>query len=282
MSKIIRRGAWHGTMAAVLCICLSIMLTSLLSACGSKPKNSMIIAGSTSVQPFAEILAEEYMRLNPDVSIDIQGGGSSAGIKAAQSNTADIGMSSRELKDEEKDLWSVKIAKDGLAVIVHPTSPIRNLTLNQVRDIYATATGSWSQLGGSNSKIHVFTREEGSGTRDAFSNLVMGEAEITPKAMVQDSNGAVRQLVADDPAAIGYISLGLVNEKVKALELEGVSATHENILNGSYGLSRPFVFITRSEPTGETRKFIDFVLSAEGMRILTAEGLVTEGNGGVK
>lgn len=278
---IIKRKSF-GRKTMALCLCLSIMTTGLLSACGNKPKDSIIIAGSTSVQPFAEILAEEYMRLNPDVSIDIQGGGSSAGIIAAQSNTADIGMSSRDLKDQEKDLWSVIIAKDGLAVIVHPSNPIKGLTLNQVRDIYAASIGNWSQLGGPEARINVFTREEGSGTRDAFSKLVMGKSEITPKALVQDSNGAVRQLVAGDPAAIGYISLGLVNEKVKAFELEGVRATHENIINGSYGLSRPFLFVTQTEPTGKTRAFIDFVLSAEGKRLLTAEGLVTEGIGGVK
>jgi phosphate transport system substrate-binding protein len=266
----------------VICICLSLLITSLLAGCNNKPANSIIVAGSTSVQPFAEVLAEEYMRLNPEISIDIQGGGSSAGIKAAQSNTADIGMSSRDLKADEQDLWSVKIAKDGLAVIVHPSNPIKGLTLNQVRDIYAASIVNWDQLGGSNAKIHVFTREEGSGTRDAFKNLVMGDAEITPKALVQDSNGAVRQLVAGDEAAIGFVSLGLVNEKVKAFELEGVSATHENIINGSYKLSRPFLFITRSKPTGEVKAFIDFVLSAEGKRILTTEGLVAEGLGGVE
>jgi len=129
--------------------------------------------------------------------------------------------------------------------------------------------------GRQDSKIHVITREEGSGTRSAFEILVMGAAEITPRAMVQDSNGVVRQLVGDDPAAIGFISLGLVDEKVKALELEGVTATRDNVINGSYGLSRPFLFITLTQPVGQVKQFIDFTLSPEGKELLDAEGLVT-------
>ncbi len=251
-----------------------ILSVSLLSGCSKKPEAGTIVAGSTSVQPYAEVLAEEYMLLHPGTEIDIQGGGSSAGITAAQSGTADIGMSSRALKAEEASLWYVVIAKDGLAVIVNPKNPIANLTLNQVRDIYANTLTDWSQLGGTNAKIHVITREEGSGTRDAFVSLVMGKTEITSKAIVQDSNGAVRQLVADDPNAIGYVSLGLVNERIKALKLGGIAATHENVENGTYKLTRPFLFITRSEPTGAAKDFIDFVLSSQGQQMLANEGLI--------
>ncbi|MPM56579.1 Phosphate-binding protein PstS 1 [bioreactor metagenome] len=222
------------------------------------------------------------MRLNPSVIIDIQGGGSSAGIMAARSDTADIGMSSRELAEEESDLWYVEIAKDGLAVIVHPSNPIGNLTLEQVCKIYTGEVTNWSELGGSDSKIHVIAREDGSGTRSAFESLVMDTSEITPKAMVQDSNGAVRQLVEDDAAAIGFISLGLVNDSVKALELDGVPATRENIENGTYGLSRPFLFISHAEPKGEAKEFIDFTLSVEGQKLLAAEGLIPVGEGETK
>jgi len=259
---------------AVICVGIAVLTVIPLSACSCIPKAGIIVAGSTSVQPFAEVLAEEYMILHPDVTIDIQGGGSAAGIMAAQSGTADIGMSSRDLKDEEKSLWYVEIARDGLAIIVHPSNPIRNLTLDQIRDIYAATISDWSQLGGPKSKIHVITREDGSGTRAAFESLVMRKAEITPRAIVQDSNGAVRQLVGDDPNAIGFISLGLVNETVKALELGGVAATRENVINGSYGLSRPFLFIARDQPTGQTKQFIDFTLSTEGQKILATEGLI--------
>jgi phosphate transport system substrate-binding protein len=272
----IQSDACHRLSAGLLVLAI-LLSTPLLAACSQQSSHrSIIIAGSTSVQPFAEILAEEYMRLHPEVAIDVQGGGSSAGIKAAQSGTADIGMSSRALKDEESSLWSMELARDGLAVIVHPDNPLVDLSLAQVRDIYAAPRFDWSYLGGVADKIHVFTREEGSGTRDAFSSLVMDDFEITPRALVQDSNGAVRQLVADDPAAIGYISLGLVDEQVKALQLDGVTASAAHIFDGSYRLSRPFLFVTKGTPPEEIQHFIDFTQSTEGRRILDAEGLVTK------
>lgn len=260
---------------AIIVLVLSILAAFLLSACSNAGQAGIIVAGSTSVQPFTEILAEAYMNQNPEITIDIQGGGSSAGILAAQSDTADIGMSSRALKGEEQNLWSVEIAQDGMAVIVHPDNPVSNLAVEQIRAIYAATVTDWSQLGGSRARIHVITREEGSGTRSAFESLVMNKVEITPRAMVQDSNGAVRQLVASDPAAVGFVSLGLVNDEVKALALNGVPATRENVINGSYNLTRPFLFVTRTPPAGDVRQFIDFTLSADGRRLLAAEGLIT-------
>lgn len=273
---------WLHRTAIVVCLFALTLNACLLSSCGSTRQAGVIAAGSTSVQPFAESLAEEFMRENTGITVDVQGGGSSSGVLAAQSGTADIGMSSRELKGDEKSLWSVEIARDGLAVIVNPENPIGNLTLNQVRDIYTTSVRNWSQLGGPNWEIHFISREEGSGTRSAFESLVMVKSEINPKAIIQDSNGAVRQLVADDPAAIGFVSLGLVNDKVKALSLEGVHATAENVINGTYNLSRPFLFITKAAPTGMTRQFIDFTLSAAGKKLLAAEGLITLEDGGAK
>lgn len=255
---------------------LSLLIAmSLLSGCRNINNAGVIVAGSTSVQPYAEVLAEEYMILHPDIVIDIQGGGSSAGIMAAKTGTSNLGMSSRVLKDDELNLWYVEIARDGLAVIINPENPIANLTLEQISDIYSAKITKWNQLGGPEEKINIITREDGSGTRDAFVNLVMGEASITPKAIVQDSNGAVRQLVADDPNAIGFISLGLVDDTVKALELDGVAATRENVLNGTYNLSRPFLFIAQSAPTGETKQFLDFILSPEGQQLLMNEGLIS-------
>ncbi|MDR1002108.1 MAG: phosphate ABC transporter substrate-binding protein [Oscillospiraceae bacterium] len=259
--------------AALLC-------TSFLHGC-SRPEGGIVIAGSTSVQPYVEILSEEFASLYPDIAIDIQGGGSSAGITAAEAGTAQIGMSSRSLKDKELDrgLWSVEIAKDGLAVIVHPENPVKGLTYEQVRSIYAGEIVNWEQVGGNNAKIHLIAREEGSGTRSAFEDLFMGEKYITPKAIVQNSNGSVKQLVADDKNSIGFISLGLCDSKVAALELNGVAATHENIVNGSYQMYRPFLFVANSEPIGDAKLFIDYILSDEGQKLLLENGLIpaTEG-----
>ncbi len=255
---------------------ISLLILTLLAGC-NRSSASVIIAGSTSVQPFAEVLAEEYMILYPGINIDIQGGGSAAGIMAVKSNTADIGMSSRALQGDETSLWSVEIARDGLAIVINPKNPLNNLTLEQLRDIYSGKIRNWSLLGGPTSEIHVFTREEGSGTRSSFESLVMKKTEIMARAMVQDSNGAVRQLVADDQYAIGFISLGLVDKTVKAVQLNGVMPTREHVINGSYGLSRPFLFLSLKEPTGLVKGFIDFTLSEKGRQILSAQGLITMG-----
>ena len=260
-----------------------ILLIILMAACTRNSESNLVVAGSTSVQPYIELLAEEFELLYPGSGIDIQGGGSSAGITAAESGAADIGMSSRWLKRVEEHLWSVEIAKDGLALIVHPNNPVTNLSLEQVRDIYAAVITDWSQLGGRQAKIHLIAREEGSGTRSAFEEMVMSSgspgsdstARITPRAIVQNSNGAVRQLVAGDPNSIGFISLGLVDQTVKALKLGGVEASPENVMDGSYILFRPFLFVSKSiPPTGLAMEFINFILSPQGKELMTQEGLI--------
>ncbi len=265
-----------------LSLVVLILAISIMTGCSQTAGSGTIVAGSTSVQPYAEVLAEEFMIINPTTQIDIQGGGSSAGITAAQTQSADIGMSSRGLKDEEKSLWNIEIARDGLVLIVNPENSVDNLTLDQIQAIYTGEIIDWSQVGGWDSKIHLIAREEGSGTRSAFTELAMGDKEITPKAIVQDSNGSVMQLVAGDPNAIGFISLGLVNDEIKALYLDGVEATAANIMNGSYALSRPFLFVTHDEPRGLTKDFIDFTLSLEGQKLLSDEGLVPVVEGAVK
>jgi len=272
-----RRGARLSKMIFAAALLLPICA---LTACGGRETGSVIVAGSTSVQPYAEILSEDYMRLYPEMIVEVQGGGSAAGITAAESGTAQIGMSSRNLTEAEQDLWSVEIAKDGLAVIINPKNSVASLTVDQIRAIYTAGAINWSEFGGDNAAIHVITREEGSGSRSAFEDLVLGsDFRITPKAIVQDSNGAVRQLVADDPYSIGFISLGLVNigeKPVKALQLDNVTASRENVINGSYILYRPFLFVAKGEPEGPAKQFIDFVLSPEGQLILSDEGLIPE------
>ncbi|MCL2479003.1 MAG: phosphate ABC transporter substrate-binding protein [Treponema sp.] len=246
----------------------------LFSAC--RDTNAVIVAGSTSVQPYAEILAEEFMIADPSKEIDVQGGGSAAGITAVETGVAEIGMSSRALQDEELQLWSVEIAKDGLAIIINPGNPVHSLTTAQIRGIYAYDIVNWNELGGPDKKIHVITREEGSGTRSAFEELIMADRRITPKAIVQDSNGAVRQLVGDDTYSIGFISLGLVDNTVKALNLDGIEATRENILNGTYKLFRPFLFVAKEQPHDAAQEYVDFVLSAQGQKLMSDEGLIPE------
>lgn len=261
-------------MIRLTAIGLLIFSVSMLSGCGERHGTAVIVAGSTSVQPYAEKLAEEYAVLFPENAVDVQGGGSSFGITAAETGVADIGMSSRDLTEKEQELWSKEIAKDGLAIIIHPDNPVQELSLQQVRDIYTAKISSWSELGGLESNIHVVAREDGSGTRNAFDSLVMNNILITSKAIIQNSNGAIRQLVSRDPDSIGFISLGLVDQSVKALQLDGAAATWENIMNGYYSLYRSFLFITASEPVGNVKHFIDFVLSDEGQKLLIDEGLI--------
>jgi phosphate transport system substrate-binding protein len=234
----------------------------------------LTLAGSTSIQPFADKWAEVFMETHRDYGVNVQGGGSSAGIQACKSGACQIGMSSRELKGDEKDLVEIVVARDGLAIIVHPANPVRGLKLAEVKQIFAGDLRSWKLLGGPERSITVVTREEGSGTRGAFQELVMGKTRIFAGAITEDSNGTVREIVTHDPYAIGFISLGLVNERVRALDLDGAAATEENILDKSYKLVRPFLFVSRGEPAGHAKAFIDFVLSEEGQALIKKEGLL--------
>jgi phosphate transport system substrate-binding protein len=236
--------------------------------------HALCIAGSTSVQPFAEKLSEVYMQQHPGMRIDVQGGGSSAGIFAAQHGAADLGASSRELVAAEKNLHEIAIAWDGIAVIVHPSNPLKNLTLQQLRRIFQGRITNWQALGLPPHAIDLITREEGSGTREAFEHMVMGKTEFTPSALVQDSNGSVREIVAGDPYSLGYISAGLVDKRVKAVAIDGVLPTTANIKKQTYKLVRRFLLVSRVPPAGGCKNFVDFILSPQGQRLLEAEGLV--------
>jgi phosphate transport system substrate-binding protein len=164
-------------------------------------RKNLTIAGSTSVMPFTEKLAEHFMVDYPDYAIDVQGGGSTAGIQACINNTVHIGMSSRELKGDERVLTVIPICYDGISIIVHPKNPINELTIEEIRDIFNGRIRNWKALGWIDREIDAVTREEGSGTRGAFEELVMNGEEIADAIMVQDSNGSVKEVVATDPYA---------------------------------------------------------------------------------
>lgn len=274
------RKSWFLILAAVLGLCL------VATGCGSKtlgrgagsslPVDQITVAGSTSVQPLSEVLSEEFMAKNPGIKIDVQGGGSAAGIQAVRSGAAQIGASSRELKPEEKEgIKEFLIAYDGLAIVVNPANSVDSLTLDQVRKIYQGRITNWKEVGGIDKPINVITREAGSGTRGAFEELVMGKDNpISDRAIVQNSTGAVRSAVAADAQAIGYISLANLDNTVKAVKIEGVEATVTNINSGVYKLYRPFLYLTKGEPQGAVKAFLDFVLSPEGQTVVEKEGLV--------
>lgn len=258
----------------------------LVSGCGQKqgaqtPGNNLTgtltVAGSTSVQPFSEVLAEEFMAANKGVQVNVQGGGSSVGVEAAVSGAAEIGSTSRALTTEEKNkgLVDTTIALDGIAVVIHPSNPVGALKSTDVMNIYLGNIKNWKEIGGPDAPITVVTREEGSGTRDAFASLVMNKKDIVKTAIVQNSTGAVRTTVAGDKYAIGYISLANVDQSIKALQIDGVEATEANVKAGTYKLQRPFIYVTKGEPTGLAKAFIDYVLSPEGQKLMVEEGAVS-------
>jgi phosphate transport system substrate-binding protein len=240
---------------------------------GGRKEGALEVIGSTSIEPFAEMLAQEYEKAHPERYVNVQGGGSTAGIQAAINGIADIGMCSRALKAEETGFKDFVIARDGLAIVVHPSNPVGNLTRTEIQKIFAGDVVNWKQLGGDDRPIRIITREEGSGTREAFMKLVMGKARVSRKALTQESNGAVKELVRNDPGGIGYMSLGLAHE-LKLMPVDGVPPSTEAVVSGKYPLVRPFLFVTRGEPSDRAKAFIDYVLSPPSQQLLEQEGLV--------
>jgi phosphate transport system substrate-binding protein len=234
------------------------------------------IAGSSTVQPLAQSLAEAYMGMHEDVEIDVQGGGSSVGVKSAAEGTTPIGNASRALKDSEKeeypDLIAHTIARDGIALVVHPEVPVDGLSLDEARQIFAGEITNWSEVGGPDENIVVVSREEGSGTRGAFEDMVMGDdALIVDTALLQPSNGAVKTTVASTPLSVGYISFGYLDDSVKALAIDGVEPTVANAQSDEYPVVRPLNMVTKGEPTGLAKDFLDFIMSADGQAIVAEE-----------
>lgn len=250
-----------------------VVISLIVFGCG-KNKTSITLAGSTAFQPFAEKLAEQYMETNNNVNVTVQGGGSAVGIQAASSGAAQIGMADLvQLPEESKGLTSVVVANDGVTIIVNPQNPVKNLTTDQVRDIFNGKITNWKELGGNDAAITVVSREAGSGTRSSFEQII-GNVDLKKDALIQDSNGSIRETVSNDPNAVSYLSHGLVNEKVKPLTLDGVESTPENIVNGTYKLVRPIFLLVKGEIKGEVKNFIDYILSPEGQQTIKTNGLL--------
>jgi len=263
--------------AAVLIIGLIVLSVAL----GRGSASAVNLVGSTSIQPFAEMLAQEFNREHPDCLVEVQGGGSTQGLRAVDNSMTDIGTCSRALKKEEeedaaKNYRTVIIARDGLAIVTHPGNPVTNLTIDQIRQMFeGRGITNWRQVGGKDAPVRLITREEGSGTREAFMQKVMDKSRISGKALTQGSNGAVKELVKHDPCAIGYMSLGLVHGELNMVHVDGVAPTVAEVTAGRYPLVRPFLFVTKGPPGEKAQRFIDFILSPRGQAMLEREGLVT-------
>lgn len=250
---------------------------------------SIKTAGSTSVGPVIESLAELYMAANQNVEITVEAGGSSVGVTSAVEGTVDFGMASRDLKDSEieasPDLQATVLCLDGVAVILNSANPVADLTKDQIKQIYLGEITDWSKLGGEAGKINLYTRDSASGTREAFSVLFLGkddageqiEIDETLCAGIFDSNGAVASAVQGDSMGIGYMSLGIVPnyEGIKAVNVEGVEATTENMTNGTYKFYRHFNLLTMGDPTGAVADFFEYCLTnTEAVEYMLSKGYV--------
>jgi len=260
----------------IVFVSMLVALVVLGAGCTSSTNSTKLqLAGSTTVQPHAEALAKAFQANNSSVQVFVQGGGSSAGVTAVGTGTADIGMSSANLSKSQlsqyPNLKVVPIAVDGIAIVVNPQNPINNLTLSQTRDIFTGNVTNWNQVGGSDAKINVVNREEGSGTRDGIQKIVLKGGNFSSGGITQSSTGAVRSYVAGDPNAIGYISFAEVDNSVKALSIDGVAPTYATIANGTYPIQRDLLFVTNGDPSGNAKAFIDFTLSPAGQAILKAD-----------
>lgn len=246
------------------------------------PLEQLILQGSTTVLPIAQRVAEEFMKRHPGVEVSVRGGGSGVGIAGLIDGTCDIANSSRPMKPQEWELARQKglapkefvIAIDALSVILHPSNPIGNLTLEQLRAIYTGRVTDWKDLGGPKGKIVVVSRDSASGTYEAFNHLVLGQERLTPQALYQASNKAVALTVAKTKGAIGYVGLAYVEPQVKAIKINGVEPSEETVKKGLYPLYRPLYMYTRGEPQGLVKEFVDFVLSPEGQRIVKEVGYI--------
>ena len=243
-------------------------------------QQTISIAGSTTVAPIAEEIARISMERYPGIKVSVAGIGSGPGIKSVGAGEVDIGMASRDIKSAEfekyPDLKPFIVAKDSVAIIVHPSNPVEDLSIEQVAMIYAGKITNWKEVGGPSKEIVVVTREAGSGTRATFEKFVMkpNKVEIGGMAVVKPSNGEVRATIATTENAIGYISLGYVDETVKAVSLDGIKPTIENVVAGKYPITRNLYLITKGEPSLVEQAFIGLALSPEGQEIISKLGYI--------
>lgn len=242
----------------------------------------IVLEGSTTVLPIAQKAAEVFMKNNPDADLSVRGGGSGVGIASIIDGTCDIADSSRAIKPDElakaakrgRDLKAHVIAMDGITHIVHPSNTVTNLTRAQIKEIYTSRATNWKKFGGPDLKIVVISRDSASGTFEAFSEMVLDKKKVRPDAIMQASNQGIASIVSRTPGAIGYVGLGYVSASVKAISVDGVASTREAVLKNKYPITRPLFMYTNGVPEGMIKKFIDFVKSAEGQKIVGEEGFV--------
>ncbi|MCL2484473.1 MAG: phosphate ABC transporter substrate-binding protein [Endomicrobia bacterium] len=257
------------------------VLAAMLFA-GNVFASKIVLEGSTTVLPIAQRAAEEFMDSNSKADLTVRGGGSGVGINSLVSGTCDIAMASRSIRDTEIQAAASKgrktkatvIAMDGIAVIVNRNNSISGLSKKQIADIYTGKITNWSEVGGKNESIVVVSRDSASGTYETFSELALNKQKVVGKALMQASNQAIVTTITNTPGAIGYVGIGYISNSIKAVKIDGISASNETVLTGKYPYSRPLFFYTNGDPKGMVKDFIDFLLSDDGQKIVGEEGFV--------
>ncbi len=271
---------------------IGVLITA--STWAASATGSVQIKGSDTMVNLAQAWAERYMEIEPTHFVSVTGGGSGTGLSSLISGTCDIAMSSRNIKEKEVGLaqkkgiepFEIKVALDGLAVVVHPVNPVDHLTMDQLSMIFSGKITNWKELGGNDEQIVLLSREVNSGTHVYFKEHVLrkmdpaSQEEFAPSALMLSSSQAIADEVAANPAAIGYYGMGYISSKQKAVKIaqkeegEYVMPTIENVVNGTYPISRPLLVYTKGQPQGTVKQFLDFVLSAEGQDIVAKTDFV--------
>jgi phosphate transport system substrate-binding protein len=274
-------------MKKIVCSLLAIAAMVFVPAVATA-EDKIVIDGSTTVGPIAKAFAEYYMSLNSDVNVTVSESGSGNGAKSLINGVCDIADMSRFMKEKEFKAATEAgiapvahvVALDGLPIIVHPSNPVKGLTVKQVRDIYMGTITNWKQVGGPDKSIVVVSRDTNSGTYETFEKLVMQKEKIADGTEYVGSNGAVRQRVQSTPAAIGYAGLGFVDRTVKALEINGIAPSAETVITGEYPVARPLFMFTNGYPKlgSHVYAITTLHLTKEGQEIVQAIGFVAVTN----
>ncbi len=262
----------------------ALMLSGIvLTACSRDTGNKIVIKGSTTVLPITQKAAEEYRKLNK-VSITIEGSGSGNGIKALLDGTCSIANSSREMKEEELkaardkgiDVKEITVAYDMIVPVINPSNPVKALTMDQLKGIYDGSIKNWKQVGGKDETIVVISRDSSSGTFEIWHEKVMKKTDVSKDALLQASNGAIVSAVSGNPKSIGYIGFGYIDKTVKPLPVSGIQPTLENGKSGKFPISRKlYMYVDQKKVSPETQKFIDYLLSPDGQKVVTEAGFIS-------
>ncbi|MBU0992068.1 MAG: phosphate ABC transporter substrate-binding protein [Proteobacteria bacterium] len=240
-------------------------------------KGDIRISGGTAHIPVMKEVAEEIMTHNPDIHISIAGGGSGVGIKQVGEGLVDIGNSGRKPTDEEIGSYGLNLFKwaiDGVGIVTNPKNKVKALSTDQLKHIFSGQITNWKSLGGEDKPINIYTRDESSGTREVFWKNAISKGDISSKANVVVSNGAMKSAIANDPYGIGYISVGHMDDTVQPVALDGVSPTIETVKTGRYKVARGLYSNTKGTPEGIVKKFIDYLFTAEGKAITAEKGFI--------